>query len=359
MSGRKCKAIGAFIETLEKRTLLSASFLSHLGFPNVISSTVPANGDVNPYGVAFVPQNIAGGGKLIAGDVLVSNFNTSGNAQGTGTTIVEINPNTGKQTTFFQGPTGLGLTTALGVLPEGFVLVGNAPTGGGSTINGPGSLLILDKNGHVVDTLKSSVFLDGPWDLAIDQHGSVADVFVSNVLNGTVSRLVLSVPSSGDNVKVLGESIIASGYGVAPNSAALIVGPTGLAFNQATDTLYVASTDDNAIYSIANAETTPFHVGKEKLVFANSHLRGPLALAFAPNGDLLTANGDAVNADPNNVENSEIVEFTPQGQYVTEYEINPAAGGAFGLAVQTIGDQVTFAAVNDVTNQLEIWKFDI
>jgi hypothetical protein len=358
MSGGNCKSAGAFFETLENRRLLSASFLANLGYPNVIASTVPKNGDENPYGVAFVPQNIATGGKLQAGSVLVSNFNNSDNAQGTGTTIVEINQK-GQQTTFFQGPTGLGLTTALGVLPQGFVLVGNAPTGGGSTINGPGSLIILDKNGHVVETLKSSVFLDGPWDLAIDEHGSIADVFVSNVINGTVSRLVFNVPSNGNSPKLLSESIIGTGYGVAPNAAALVVGPTGLALDEATDTLYVASTDDNAIYSIANAETVPFHTGKGKLVFANSHLRGPLALAFAPNGDLLTANGDAINADPMNVENSEIVEFTTSGHYVTEYQINPAAGGAFGLAVETVGDEVIFAAVNDITNQLEIWKFDI
>src|SRR5215469_12326697 len=39
-------------------------------------STVPANiGDVNPYGVAFVPSGFPTGGKLNAGDLLVSNFN--------------------------------------------------------------------------------------------------------------------------------------------------------------------------------------------------------------------------------------------------------------------------------------------
>jgi hypothetical protein len=353
-----CKSLGAFVEMLEGRTLFS-SFLGHLGYPNEIASTVPPNGDENPYGVAFVPQNVVGGGKLVAGDVLVSNFNNDNNTQGTGTTIVEINPNTGKQTVFFQGH-GLGLTTALGILPEGFVLVGNVPTSDqGAKIDGPGSLLILDKNGHVVETLKSSVFLDGPWDLTIAQNGSTADVFVSNVLNGTVSRLILSVPSSGDNINLLSETLIATGYGTAPNSSALVVGPTGLALNEATDTLYVASTDDNAIYSISDALTTPLHLGKGKLIFSNPHLRGPLALAFAPNGDLLTANGDAINADPLNVENSEIVEFTPQGQYLTEYQINPQAGGAFGLAVETVGNEVIFAAVNDITNQLEIWKFDI
>src|ERR1700739_1010553 len=39
-------------------------------------STIPANGDVNPYGVAFVPDNFQSGtGPLKHGDILVSNFN--------------------------------------------------------------------------------------------------------------------------------------------------------------------------------------------------------------------------------------------------------------------------------------------
>jgi len=52
---------------------------------STIASTVPPNGDVNPYGVAVVPMSM---GSLVQGDVLVSNFNNSQNLQGTGTTIV-------------------------------------------------------------------------------------------------------------------------------------------------------------------------------------------------------------------------------------------------------------------------------
>src|SRR5260370_13168303 len=77
-------------------------------------STVPANGDQNPYGVAFVPQDIKPGGVLQPGDILVSNFNNSDNLQGTGTTIIRITPS-GERSVFFQGSKGLGLTTALGV----------------------------------------------------------------------------------------------------------------------------------------------------------------------------------------------------------------------------------------------------
>src|SRR6516162_1147022 len=59
----------------------------------IVSSTIPTNGDLNPYGVAFVPQNFPRGGTIAPGDVLISNFNNSHNVQGTGTTIVKLTPN--------------------------------------------------------------------------------------------------------------------------------------------------------------------------------------------------------------------------------------------------------------------------
>jgi hypothetical protein len=91
-------------------------------------STVPPNGDVNPYGVAILPHdfNNNGGGPLQPGDILVSNFNNSANQQGTGTTIVRIGAD-GSFSTFFTTPNatpggpGTGLSTALAVLKKGFV----------------------------------------------------------------------------------------------------------------------------------------------------------------------------------------------------------------------------------------------
>jgi hypothetical protein len=49
--------------------------------PTVTVSTVPPNGDVNPYGVAFVPRGFPKGGPLEPGDVLVANFNDGANLQ--------------------------------------------------------------------------------------------------------------------------------------------------------------------------------------------------------------------------------------------------------------------------------------
>jgi hypothetical protein len=329
-------------------------------------TTVPPNGDVNPYGVAFVPWGFPSGGPLQPGDILVSNFNNFNNLQGTGTTIVLIDPTTSTQSLFFQGQTGLGLTTALGILKRGFVLVGNVPSTNGAgvcTQNGDveqgveqGSLIILDKNGNLVKTLSNAEFLDGPWDLTINDEGDFAQLFISNVLSGTVVRLELSINENDilDPVIVLSTTQIASGYLHQCNSAAFVVGPTGLAYDNDRDILYVASTGDNAIFAIRDARRTRKDNGMGKIVVNDAvHLHGPLGLVLAPNGDLITSQGDAVNEDTTHP--SEIVEFTPWGKFVAQISIDPAIGGAFGIALHSFGDGFTFAAVDDNTSVLDVW----
>ncbi len=321
--------------------------------PERIVSTVPLNGDVNPYGVAFVPKGFREGGPLEPGDILVSNFNNNQNEQGTGTTIVKINPG-GRVSVFFQGAPGLGLTTALGVLRAGFVLVGNVPTTDGTSATvQQGSLLVIDRHGHLVKTLASSSFLDGPWDLTVNDQGDTAQIFVSNVLSGTVTRLDVFLNDRTFNVS--GVTQIAHGYTHRTDPAALVIGPTGLAFDRAHDLLYVASTGDNGIFAIANAAGTSSDAGEGSVVYQdNTHLHGPLGLALAPNGHLITANGDAVN--PGGTQNA-LVEFTVNGNFVAQFQVDPgAAGGAFGLAFSGGHDDIRFAAVDDVQNTLDIWN---
>jgi hypothetical protein len=317
-------------------------------------STVPANGDQNPYGVAFVPSGFRGRGVLRSGDILVSNFNNGANVQGTGSTIVRITPQ-GGTSVFFQGPPGLGLTTALGVLKNGFVLVGSVPTQNGTagTIQ-PGALFVLDANGNVVAKLTGPK-LDSPWDLTVNDNGVFAQVFVANVVSGTVTRLDMVVPPGFGAPFVLRQAVIASGFQSQPNGPALILGPTGLAFDARTDTLFVASTADNAVFAIPNAAVTGMNGGTGKAIFKDPHLRGPLGLVLAPNGDLIVANGDAVNGDP--TQPSELVEFTTQGQFVGQFSVDPGSGGAFGLAVTNDNGVLRLAAVDDVTNSLEVWTF--
>jgi hypothetical protein len=146
---------------------------------------------------------------------------------------------------------------------------------------------------------------------------------------------------------------IASGYGFRTDPTALVVGPTGLAYDAKKDVLYVASTDDNTIFKVLNAGTTSQSVVKGTIVFQNNNLRGPLALVLAPNGDLITSNGDAVNADPSHP--SEIVEFTQTGKFVGQFNVDAGPGGAFGIGLDSRGDnKVHFAAVDDNANDISV-----
>ena len=90
---------------------------------------------------------------------------------------------------------------------------------------------------------------------------------------------------------------------------------------------------------------------------ADSHLRGPRALRSAPNGNLLTANGDEVNADAMHV--SEIAEFTRWGEFVREYNVDANPGGSFGIDT-VLGESrgFNYAAIDDVPNSLTLSRLD-
>jgi hypothetical protein len=324
--------------------------------PVRVASTVPPNGDVNPYGVAFVPKNFQiGSGPLQHGDILVSNFNNSANIQGTGTTIVRV-PASGAPTVFFQGTAPLGLSTALGTLQVGLVVVGNSPviTSTG-TAGEPGSLLVINNQGKLIQTI-TSPWIQAPWDMALVDQGNHAIAFVANALNGTISRLDFQVSLSG--LKLLSATTIASGYVNRPDPVTFFVAPTGLVYDAPRDLLYVASTGDNAVFGVTNAASRQKDAGTGFIVYEdNVHLHGALGLAAAPNGHLLVTNNDGINPDPN--QPSEIVEFTKQGEFVKEISVDPAQGGSFGLAVTSTFDQAVFAAVDDNTSTLMLWTLNL
>jgi hypothetical protein len=318
-------------------------------------STVPANGDVNPYGVAFVPPGFPTGGTINPGDILISNFNSSANLQGTGTTIVDVPP-TAPVFQFFGSTTPLGLSTALNVLQKGFVLVGNFPSTDGTCQNSSsGSILVIDKNGTLISTITDTL-IQGPWDSALfDQSGS-AKFFVANGLSGAILRIDLSVTSSSVSVKKITQ--IASGYTFQCDAVTFVDAPTGLVYDAKKDVLYVASTADNAVYAVFDAGDRTHDGGRGSLIYTDAkHLHGPLGMAMAPNGDLLTSNNDVINSDP--AQPSEIVEFTVGGKFVKEISMDPAQGGSFGLAVQTTGNTAKFAAVDDATNLFLIWTLKL
>src|SRR5579871_1703028 len=169
------KKLPAFAALVLSLALSAGPATAQLGHPRTITtiaSTVPSNGDVNPYGVFPIERSV---GSLVRGNILVSNFNNSTNLQGTGTTLVQISPQ-GNVSLFAQidpnnlpGPCtgGVGLTTALVVLRSGWVVVGSLPTTDGMADTAQaGCLLVLDSNGNVVETITDPQ-INGPWDMTV------------------------------------------------------------------------------------------------------------------------------------------------------------------------------------------------
>jgi hypothetical protein len=337
--------MGATLALLLSARPVHADFGFFRPFLPLQVSTSPGNGDLNPYGLAFVPHGIPFGGKLKPGEILISNFNDT-MLQGRGSTIITIDPNNGQTGLFFEGTAPIGFTNALGVVHAGLVFAGSVfTTDGTSATAGSGGLLVIDAKGNAQPTLGTSDGINGPWGLAINDQGFGAQLFVSNVFDGTITRLDVTFGNGG--VKVHDHITIASGYGFGPDPAAVVVGPAGLAYDAFRDTLFVSSEMDDTIFALHGAGKTGTDLGKGTVVYQDAaHLHGPLGLIFAPNGNLLVANADPmVSQDPN--EPSEIVEFTRSGTFVRQYSVDPNLGSAFALGIVGHEGANVFAYVDD------------
>lgn len=321
-----------------------------------IASTVPTNGDVNPYGMAQVKRTV---GNLRAGHILISNFNNAANQQGTGTTIVDVAPD-GSASLFaalnadsLPGacPGGVGLTTALVVLDGGWVIVGSLPTVAGNPASmQAGCLIVIDSLGKPVETFYGSL-INGPWDMtALDgEHG--AQLFVTNVLDGTVAangrvvhggtvtRLDLTLSTSA--IPVLQSiTVIAAGFPQRTDPAALVIGPTGVALRVSCAAdygyacaqhdegalLYVADTLSNRIAVIDHPLSRTTSAGTGRTLSSGGDLNGPLGLVITQDGDLLTVNGG----------NGYITEISPAGAQIARALLDntgspPGSGALFGL----------------------------
>jgi hypothetical protein len=340
-----------------------ASFLSQLHSAAQVASTVPGNGDVNPYGVAVIR---ASAGKLTAGDILVTNFNGKSNVQGTGTTLVQVSPtgslqlfaNLAKLPAGLSCPGGIGLTTALGVLPGGWVVVGSLPTAVGGalpSLDPAGCLIVLNDQGTPVKTIASKNTV-GPWDMAVKSSPTSAEVFVSNALGGN-TKTDKGVPVTGNCTVVrfdfalsaaspptlTSSTVVGTHYPWRANKTALVLAPTGLALGS-NGTLYVDDTLTNTISAIPHALTrTSALAATAATIAAGGALNQPLGMTLAPNGDLVVVNGNDGNA----------VEFSPAGQQLfTKTLIKNGAGDLFGVTT-TAGELV---AVNDGKNAIDIYR---
>ena len=324
----------------------------------MLTSTVPDDGDQNPYALIVAP---VAAGKVQQGDVLVDDFNDLSNLQGTGTTIVDYRPST-RQTTLFanlphqvaQCPGGIGLTTAMTMLKSGWVIVGSTPSRDGTTrTKGPGCLLVLDPNGKLAEVW-SGPDINGPWgNMAVIDNGNSATLFVSMagfdvpgpqvrdpatgfpviVAKATVLRIDLAIPP-GQAPAIKSRTVVADGFGQRADPGVFLIGPTGLALG-ADGTLYASDALGNRVVAIPDAVTRTTSAGTGREVTKDGLLHRPLALIMLPNGHLLACNA----------RNGQVVELDPRtGQQIYAQWIDtnqaqspPGNGDLFGIALKPDG----------------------
>jgi len=350
-SGRKLAGVLGMVGVLASGTALAAgnSPVLPVQVPSSVSTPTPEG---NPYGLTMVPSGFPKGGIVAPGDLLVSNFNNSAGQQGLGTTIDFTNSKSGDTGPFFQvsGAQTTGFTNALGVAKKGFIFAGTVLTTDGTDgTAAPGDLYILDKGGNVVQTITPGTnLINGPWGLAINDQGNSAQVFVSNVFDGTVTRLDLSFKGSG--VTIDKSTTIASGYTFALSTGAIVIGPAGLFYDTRKDVLYVSAENDNKIFAVSEASKLTASGGTGNMIFSDPALNGPLGLVMAPNGDLITVNADSLNGSP--AIPSDVIEFTTGGTLVRQFSIDPNPGSGFAI----LSLQNEFAYVDDFTSSVTIWS---
>ena len=362
--------LAAALLVLGAAPVRAAGVLDGLHHHALLASTVPDNGDLNPYAVVVAPVSA---GKIHKGDVLVDNFNNQSNLQGTGATIVIVNPATRSVRLFAklpqklpQCPGGIGLTAAMTMLRGGWVIAGSTPSTDGTTATkGAGCLLVFDANGRLTTIWKGSR-INGPWgNLAVSDQGASATLFVSMsgfdvpgpdkrdaktgepivVHEATVLRIELAVPKNGPP-KVTGQTVVASGFAQSADKDAFLIGPTGLAL--VGGTLYVSDAIENRIVAVPDALTRTDSAGTGRTVTKDGLLRRPLAMAVAANGHLLVANA----------KNGQVVEFDPaSGKQLgarwldaDQAQSPPGNGDLFGIAMKTDGSG--FYYVEDDVNTL-------
>ena len=184
---------------------------------------------------------------------------TGSNLQGTGTTIVEVSPG-GVRTVFARidrarmaaarACGGVGLTTALAVFAAGWVVVGSLPTTDGTAATATAGLPVRARQLRARSrSVIHDKMINGPWDMTAVDHGTgpccssptsstARSRPAGKVVNrGTVVRID-ALPRHDDHApRVLGETIIGSGFAERTDPGALVVGPTGVALAGDRDAL--------------------------------------------------------------------------------------------------------------------------
>ena len=253
----------------------------------------------------------------------------------------------------------MGLTTALGILPGGWVVVGSLPTTDGTAATAQaGCLLVLDNKGQVAETIAGHG-INGPWDMATVSAGPLAALFVTQrpERHGGGERRrrqpghggAPGPAAAGKQAPLLvAHTIIGSGFGERTDPAALVVGPTGLGLDS-HGTLFVADSVGNRITAI------PGGAGAASPAQAPARWSPPAARSTRRSG---WPSPRTVTCSPSTAGTVSRRDH-PGGQAGRQLLLDntgspkPGAGALFGLAVTPNGNGVYY--VDDAANTLSLF----
>ncbi|MBV9720001.1 MAG: hypothetical protein JOZ77_11830 [Candidatus Eremiobacteraeota bacterium] len=301
------------------------SILKLLTKEGVIGSTVdPKLHQLNPYGLAVAPST---NGLFEKGDLVVCNFNASSNVQGTGYTIVALHPRPRAQPLLVSDSKTLLGCAALALGPADDIWAAAFKANDNPVISATGQ---LEAN------IKGKPF-HHPFGQIFAPHGGASGApafYESNARDGgTVVRINLGSGFTYD--------VIANGFAINRGQPGSILGPSGLAYDNKNDTLYVVDGANNTVVAFDRVSTIPaggVTVGKDgmtfsgpsasqaRLVFAGRPLDAPISSALLYNGNLVI--GNTGNPNGRNI----MVEMTPHGRILATRNVDRgAAGSIFGM----------------------------
>jgi hypothetical protein len=340
-------------DTDNTRAVLDADdsfpFLPRFSRNETIGSTM-VNGEGNPYGLDVAKSTVK---PIIAGDLVICNFNNAANVQGTGSTIVALHPIVGSKPLLIAQDSSLVGCNALALGPTDVTWAAAF-----SANDNP----LVSPAGTVLTTLAF-----GPW------HGPFGQTFAPH--SGPFGKAAFYVSNAGDGsivrVNILSAGgfsydVIATGFAINGGAPGSILGPSGLQYDVKGDNLYIVDGADNSLTLLRHVSTIPpggifakngsfggrFH-NRARRVFAGAPLNGPISSALLPNGHLVL--GNTLDADGRNI----MVEISPgHGKVVATKNVDTGPAGAlFGMvATGTSDDDAQLFYNDDNTNTLNVLR---
>jgi hypothetical protein len=301
------------------------SILKVLTKERVIGSTVDPNlHQLNPYGLAVAPST---NGDFTKGDLVVCNIKSTSNVQGPGYTIVGLHPHAHSTPTLVSESKTLKGCDALALAPDDTIWAAAFTANDNPVISSTGQLVV---------NIKGAPF-DHPFGQIFAAHGGVSGApafYATNARSGTVVRINLG--SGGFTYDV-----IAKHFAVNDGKPGSIFGPSGLAYDDRNDTLYIVDGTNNTVVAFANVGTIPAggiivkqggtsfkgpSAANARLVYAGPPLNGPISSALLFNGNLVIGNTG------NNTGRNILVEMTPHGTILATRNVDHGASGSiFGI----------------------------